>query len=412
MTDGPERHDTIQISTRPTTGKRSVLVVDDDDALARVIQRQLNAAEYDVVLAPNGREAVELIMKRPFDVILTDIQMPGMSGVELLGVVRAYDLDVPVILMTGDPTVETAMEAISLGALQYLPKPIPNEVLLKSVERASRLHRMAQMKRDALKLGGADDTLAGDRAGLQVRFNNALDTMWMAFQPIVDFEHKRLFGYEALMRTREPSFPHPGAVLGAAETLERLPDLGRRVRALSAEAFARADSDAVLFVNLHTRDLLDPKLYEASEPLNRFADRVVLEITERAAIEDVKDIQARVSILRFSGFRIAIDDLGAGYAGLSSFVALEPEIVKLDMSLVRNVHTSQVRQRLVGSMATVCKEMGMLVLAEGIETTEERDCVVGLGCRLLQGYLFAKPGPAFPQIAGISLQPPAEATSP
>jgi EAL domain-containing protein (putative c-di-GMP-specific phosphodiesterase class I) len=128
----------------------------------------------------------------------------------------------------------------------------------------------------------------------------------------------------------------------------------------------------------------------------------VLEITERAAIEDVKDIQARVSVLRYNGYRIAIDDLGAGYAGLSSFAALEPEIVKLDMSLIRNVHQSDVRKRLVGSMTALCKEMEMLVVAEGVEIPEERNCVQAVGCDLLQGYLFAKPGPPFPTVEGMS----------
>jgi EAL domain-containing protein (putative c-di-GMP-specific phosphodiesterase class I) len=310
--------------------------------------------------------------------------------------VRAHDLDVPVILMTGAPTVETAMEAVSLGALQYLPKPTGNETLLKAIERASRLHRMARMKRDALKLLGEADTQAGDRAGLQASFDRALQTMWMAFQPIVDAGRERIFGYEALMRTKEASLPHPGAVLSAAERLDRLPDLGRRVRALAAEAFDRVSNDALLFVNLHTRDLLDPSLYEKDEPLTKIASRVVLEITERSNIDDVKDIQARVTGLRKLGFRIAIDDLGAGYAGLSSFAALEPEIVKLDMSLVRNVHQSDIRRRLVGSMTALCKEMGMGVVAEGVEVVEERDCLRGVGCDLLQGYLFAKPGPPFP----------------
>jgi EAL domain-containing protein (putative c-di-GMP-specific phosphodiesterase class I) len=325
-----------------------------------------------------------------------------MSGIELLGIVRAYDLDVPVILLTGEPTVETAAEAVSLGALQYLSKPAPNDVLIKAVERASKLHQMAQMKRDALRLSGAEDALAGDRAGLQTRFESALGSMWIAFQPIVDAKRRTIFGYEALMRTKEPSLPHPGAVLGAAERLDRLVDLGRRVRSLTAEAFERAPPGALLFVNLHTRDLLDGELYESSAPLARFADRVVLEITERATIDDVKDIQARVSVLRYNGYRIAIDDLGAGYAGLSSFAALEPEIVKLDMSLVRNVHQSDVRQRLIASMTSLCKEMGMKVVAEGVETTEERACVLGVGCDLLQGYLFAKPGPPFPTVEGMS----------
>ena len=282
-------------------------------------------------------------------------------------------------------------------------KPSSNREILKVVERASQLHRMAQMKREAFKLLGEANTQAGDRAGLQVSFDRALESMWMAFQPIVEPGTKKIFGYEALMRTKEPSLPHPGAVLGAAERLDRLGDLGRHVRALSAKAFENAPSDtALLFVNLHTRDLLDPTLYDESSPLTKIAGRVALEITERAAIDDVEDIQARVTQLRGLGFRIAIDDLGAGYAGLSSFVALQPEIVKLDMSLIRDVHHSEVRRRLVGSMTSLCKEMGMRVIAEGIEVGEERDVVRGCGCELFQGYLFARPGVPFPGVDGFS----------
>ena len=96
------------------------------------------------------------------------------------------------------------------------------------------------------------------------------------------------------------------------------------------------------------------------------------------------------------GFRIAVDDLGAGYAGLTSFAQLEPEVVKLDMALVRGVHQQPTKLTLVRTMITMCRELGMLVVAEGIETPEERDAIVDAGCDLLQGYLFAKPGPAFP----------------
>jgi EAL domain-containing protein (putative c-di-GMP-specific phosphodiesterase class I) len=393
------RHQTPQPFSVPPHGDgagRAVLVVDDDEALARSTQRVLEKVGYAVTVAHDGNAAIEAIKAHPFDVILSDIQMPGMSGVDLLRVVRAYDLDVPLILVTGAPTLETAMEAVSLGALQYLSKPTPTDEIVKAVARASKLRRMAQMKRDALKLLGEADTGAGDRAGLETKFVRALETMWMAFQPIVDPRRRTLFGYEALLRTAEASLPHPGAVIGAAERLGRMTDLGRRARELAAAAFAGAPEGATLFVNLHTRDLLDAQLYEASAPLTKIAGKVVLEITERSTIDDVKDIQERVSVLRYHGFRIAIDDLGAGYAGLSSFAALEPEIVKLDMSLIRNVHRSEVRQRLVGSMAALCTEMGMRVVAEGVEVAKERDCVQRLGCDLVQGYLFARPARGFP----------------
>jgi EAL domain-containing protein (putative c-di-GMP-specific phosphodiesterase class I) len=383
-------------SDRPPTRAKSVLVVDDDPAVARALRRVLEAADYTVSVVTGGQAAVEAITQAGFDVVISDIQMPGMTGVELLRSIRALDLDVPVILMTGAPTVETAIEAVNLGALQYLPKPTPNDALLKAVERASRLHRMAQMKRDALKLAGEIGTQAGDRAGLQAAFGRALDSMSIAFQPIIDVSARRVFGYEALMRSAEESLPNPGAVLEAAERLDRLDDLGRRVRRIAAEAFEQAADDALLFVNLHTRDLLDPSLYDPSMPLTRMASRVVLEVTERSTIEDVKDIQVRVAALRRLGFRIAIDDLGAGYAGLSSFAALEPEIVKLDMSLVRDVDKSEIRQRLIGSLTALCKEMNMRVVAEGVERIEESEIVRSAGCDLIQGYLYARPGAPFP----------------
>jgi EAL domain-containing protein (putative c-di-GMP-specific phosphodiesterase class I) len=387
---------------RAVAREGTILLVDDDEALARSLSRVLQGAGYEVTIAHDGSVAAKTVMRRSFDVIVSDIQLPGMTGVDLLRVVRAYDLDVPLILMTGTPTIETATEAVSLGALEYLQKPFANGLLLKAVEHASRLHRVAEIKRDALRLLGEAATGAGDRAGLEVSFESALDTMWMAFQPIVDAAQRKIYGYEALMRTREATLPHPGAVLSAAERLDRLADLGRRVRALSAVAFERAPQDALLFVNLHTRDLLDPELYDVDAPLSRIASRVVLEITERSTIDDINDVQVRVNKLRRNGFRIAIDDLGAGYAGLSSFATLKPEVVKLDMSLVRNVHQSSIRQRLIGSMATLCKDMQMQVVAEGVEVVGEFDTVLKSGCGLLQGYFFAKPGPPFPTVDGFA----------
>ncbi len=230
----------------------------------------------------------------------------------------------------------------------------------------------------------------------------ALETMWMAFQPIVDTSRRSIFAYEALMRNDDASLPLPGTVLSAAERLDRLQDLGRRARALAAEAFTDAPDDTLLFVNLHTRDLLDPALYEAAAPLTRIAGRVVLEVTERASLDDVTDIKARLSVLRHHGFRIAIDDLGAGYAGLSACVALDPDFVKLDMFLVRNVHECSIRQRLIETVMTMRAGMHMKIIAEGVEIAAECHRLKAFECRLMQGYLFAKPGPPFPRVETFS----------
>ena len=122
---------------------------------------------------------------------------------------------------------------------------------------------------------------------------------------------------------------------------------------------------------------------------------MVLEVTERASLHGVKNLAAAVGKLKALGFQIAIDDLGAGYAGLTSFTQLQPEIAKLDMSLVRGVDADVRRQSIVRSMKGLCDELGMLVIAEGVETAAERDTLAELGCDLLQGYLFAKPGRGF-----------------
>jgi EAL domain-containing protein (putative c-di-GMP-specific phosphodiesterase class I) len=144
-------------------------------------------------------------------------------------------------------------------------------------------------------------------------------------------------------------------------------------------------------VNLHAADLNDEELYSAEAPLTALAPTVILEITERASLWSVPDVERRVKDLREMGFRIAIDDLGAGYAGLTSFAALEPDVVKLDMSIVQGVHRDPIRRKLVGSVTALCRELGILVVAEGVEQPEERALLTELGCDLLQGFLFGEP---------------------
>jgi EAL domain-containing protein (putative c-di-GMP-specific phosphodiesterase class I) len=96
------------------------------------------------------------------------------------------------------------------------------------------------------------------------------------------------------------------------------------------------------------------------------------------------------------GFKIAVDDLGAGYAGLTSFAQLEPEVVKVDMSIVRGIDLSSTKQKLLGSIAGLCRDLRIDLIAEGIETAAERDTVARLGGDLCQGYFFARPGRPYP----------------
>jgi EAL domain-containing protein (putative c-di-GMP-specific phosphodiesterase class I) len=367
-----------------------VLVVDDEAALRELMTEILTEVGYRVTSCANGRAALQALEHDTYDAVLSDIRMPDMGGLDLLRAVRQKDLDVPVVLFTGGPSVDTAAEAVEWGALQYLAKPVSREKLLEVTSRAVRLGAIARLKREALVAVGLEP-VAGDRAGLEAAFSHALASVRMACQPIVRANNRELFGHEVLLRTGETMFPHPGAVLSAAERLGRLFDLGRTVREAAAKLAVSGVLQGDIFMNLHPQDLTDDALFDRQAPLSQVAARVVLEITERESLDRIRDASQRVSSLRAMGYRIAIDDLGAGYSGLTSFAALSPEFVKLDMALIRGLDRDPLKQKLVGSMAGLCRDLGILVVAEGVETEAECAEVVRAGCDLLQGFLFGRP---------------------
>jgi EAL domain-containing protein (putative c-di-GMP-specific phosphodiesterase class I) len=374
-----------------------VLVVDDQPEMRRLMQRMLTNAGYEVRCACDGEEALKLLEVESVDVVVTDIAMPKADGLTVLRKIRERNEELPVVLVAGEPTTESAIRAVRYRATEYLTKPFEPDTLLESVRRALQMNRLAELRRTARELGhnrsqtGPNPTIGS----LDERFGRALDALYLVYQPIVSWSTRKAFGYEALVRSSETSLPHPGAIFEAAETLQRTEHLGQRIRAKAAEPFIRDDPGTALFVNLHSRDLLDESLYEQSSPLTAWAARTILELTERAAIDGIEDIGERIARLRKLGFRIAIDDIGAGYSGLSSFAMVQPDFVKLDITLVRGLDTDPVRTRLVQLLAELCADLGIYVVAEGVETPNERDALLRLGIDLLQGYLFARPSAPF-----------------
>jgi EAL domain-containing protein (putative c-di-GMP-specific phosphodiesterase class I) len=374
-----------------------VLLVDDSRVVRHSYGTALAGLGFEVQAASSAAEALDHARTETFDVVLSDITMPEMNGVEFLKALRQLDLDLPVVLMTAGPTLDTAIKAVEYGAFRYLTKPIPVKQLEQTLQRAARYRALSALKRDALAVVGTGFAWPADRAGLEARFQAALEKLWIAFQPIVSWSDQRVHAYEALVRSGETSLARPADLLEAAERLGRLVDLGRAIRGQVVKVARRIPDEALLFINLHPADLNDPALYEDAA-LRRLARRVVLEITERASVDGVHGLPERLARLREMGFRLAIDDLGAGYAGLSSMTHIDPEYVKLDLSLVRDLHRLPKKQALVRSMAVLCAELGMQVIAEGVEAAAERDAALKCGCGLLQGMLFARPDPEPPRV--------------
>jgi len=370
----------------------AVLVVDDDEKVLHVLQRTLSASGMRVRAVASGAAALAELAEHRFDVVVSDIQMPGMNGLKLLRAVREYDLDLPVVLMTGNPDLKTATSAVEYGAFQYLIKPVENERLRAVVERALNVGRVARLKRACALEFGSGSFYVGDRAGIEAKLNRALRSLWMAYQPMVKADDSTLFAHEALLRCDEPVLPHPRAVLRAAEKMRRVHDVGRAVRELVAEHLdGSPGASSLLFVNLHPEDLMDPALYLPGASLTRHASRVVLELTDRASLEEVSGVAERLERLRALGFRIAIDDLGTGQGDPLTFTQLEPEFVKLDISVIRGIDRDPGKRKIVQSMIRVCHNMRMTMVAEGVESAAERDILIADGCDYLQGYFFGRP---------------------
>jgi EAL domain-containing protein (putative c-di-GMP-specific phosphodiesterase class I)/CheY-like chemotaxis protein len=374
---------------------RRVLVIDDEPAVLRVLGLLLERHGFAVSSADNARDGLRLVEKNKFHAILTDIIMPELSGVDFLRELRRHDLDVPVILMTAGPTLDSAIEAIEYGAQQYLLKPVEPEALVQAVGRAAALGELARYKRDALAKASKEALPYGDRQTLEAVLNQAFGTIHVVFQPVVSMRAKKLIGYEALMRCDEALFASYNTLLTAADRIGWRTALERTIYKRIAAASTELPEGAVLFVNVHPNDAQEGLLMGAEAPLEPIARNVVLEVSEHAPVEQLDAMAGQIDRLRGAGFRIAVDDVGTGPSGLLAFTRLKPDFVKLDRTLLARLDEDESRLRMVRGMYALAREIGVPMIAEGVESTGERDALASLGADYAQGNFFGKPTATF-----------------
>jgi len=253
---------------------------------------------------------------------------------------------------------------------------------------------------------GACDPAARERQRSAQLMTRALRERAFVFhyQPIVDVVLGRVIAHEALCRGTLDALRFPDVIFAAAERTNKIWELGRVLRDLIGVSLDGVPVDAsnapLMFINVHPNDLDDPAFLEQalSGPLAPHAKRVVVELTERAAIRDYRRVKAFFATLRRHGYQLAIDDLGSGYAGLTALAELEPDFIKFDMGLIRDLHLHPVKQRLIERMHDFAMEIGAETISEGVECAEERDALLRIGCNVMQGYFFARPAPAFADV--------------
>jgi EAL domain-containing protein (putative c-di-GMP-specific phosphodiesterase class I) len=218
----------------------------------------------------------------------------------------------------------------------------------------------------------------------------------MAFQPVIDLEQRSVFAYEALVRG--PGGTSAGAVLAQVTPENRYSfDQSCRIKAIELAArLGLPATGAALSINFLPNAVYEPAAciqatLKAAHATGFPVDRIMFEVTEAEHVGDTDHLKSILDEYHHQGFITAIDDFGAGYAGLNLLAEFQPDILKIDMALTRGIEASPVRHAIVEGVVGICRRLGIRVIAEGIETAAELACLRALGVTLVQGYLFARP---------------------
>ena len=269
---------------------------------------------------------------------------------------------------------------IGRAHVYYNPKVRLERLLYRGIREAANAAKGIEQRQRARKV---DD--------LRVSLRDRL--VYIDYHPIVVADTRAIFGYEALARGKMRALRSPEVMFEVAAEADMLWELSRLCRSRAIEGMdARLGPNQLLFLNVDPHDFTDPVF---NQEFGRQVDdpsRVVIEITERTAIKDYPKFRERLAALRALGYRFAVDDAGSGYAGLGSIANLEPDFIKLDMSLITCIDTNFIKQNLVETMVRFANDQGAKVIAEGVERAEEFETVQGLGVHLVQGFYLHRPG--------------------
>jgi EAL domain-containing protein (putative c-di-GMP-specific phosphodiesterase class I)/GGDEF domain-containing protein len=269
----------------------------------------------------------------------------------------------------------------------YNPKIRLERLIYRGIREAANAARSTEQRERARKVADLRNSLR-ERG------------VYVDYHPIVYADTEEIFGYEALARGVMRALRSPEVMFEVAEEADLIWELSRLCRSRALEGLESHLKDGeLLFINVDPHDFSDPLFGEENVP---HPERVVLEITERTAIKDYPKFRERLKGLREKGYRFAVDDAGSGYAGLGSIANLEPDFIKLDISLITGIDTNFIKQNLVETLVKFANDHGAKVIAEGVERAEEFMTVRNLGVHLVQGFFLHRPAAPVRQPSSFS----------
>jgi EAL domain-containing protein (putative c-di-GMP-specific phosphodiesterase class I)/CheY-like chemotaxis protein len=378
------------------------VLIADDEAEVRGALAELIGAEDDLTIvatAGDAEEAARLASATTPDVALVDVKMPNGGGPRAAREILRLSPQTRVLALSAYEDRETVLRMLGAGAVGYLVKGTPPEDIVSAIGRAAR----GQTSVSSEVMAGVVDELTSQLRRAERRTHEVEErrdrvrsviedrAFGLVYQPIYRLATSEVVGFEALARfTGEPGRPPDAWFREAAEVGLGL-DLEVAATRMALEDLGELPDDAYLSLNLSHRAAVSPRLLDAFDgaPLRR----IVVEITEHEPVEDYDELGSALERLRARGARIAIDDAGAGFASLRHTLLLDPDVIKLDISLTRHIDADRGKRALARALISFAQEMRIDIVAEGIETEDELETLLTLGARLGQGFYLARPAP-------------------
>jgi EAL domain-containing protein (putative c-di-GMP-specific phosphodiesterase class I)/DNA-binding NarL/FixJ family response regulator len=379
----------------------TVILADDNadflDALSLVIDRE---PDFDLVgTARDTTAAIRIGAIYKPDLAIVDWQMPGAGGAIAAAEIARSSPATRVVALSASGDRDAVLQMLRAGASSYVVKSTSAQDLVAvlrttaaggaglSPEVASGL-----IEELVIQMAASEDheERAGER---RRRVRSLLDegSFEVAYQPIVDVVDQRVIGVEALARFGREPRRSPDVWFGEAVAVGLGIDLDMAAAEKALGILPDLPDGVALFLNVLPESIFSDRFADLMAGVP--AGSVVLELTEHAEIHDYNRLKAFVDALRHTGFRIAVDDVGAGYSSFRHILNLEPDVLKIDISLCRLIEDDRARQVLAGAVVSLGRELGATVVAEGIETGAELQAVRDLGVDCAQGYYVGRPEP-------------------
>ncbi len=369
------------------TSSQKILVVEDEAAISQLLLLLLGTHGYEATAVRNGHEAL-VKAREGVDLILLDLLLPDFQGFKLCQILKnnPETRNIPIIILSGNGHASDKVESFHFGADDFLSKPFePDELFARIGAVLRRSNRM-------VATSCSDEQFETIK---ELKHIIEYEKIIPYFQPIYLLKPMRLFGMEVLSRPQTKGIlSNPEEIFKAALRYGMYYQLEMVVWRKALAIATRLFGNEQLFLNCNPylveseKFLLVKSLFD---DMGMPTNKVFLEITERSAISEYKIFFDRLLDYRRDGFKIAIDDVGGGFASLESIVQTRPEVIKLDRHIISGVAYDTVKRSIVKLILAFCKENRVLCIAEGIEHKDDFDTLVEMGVDAGQGYYLCRP---------------------